>query len=134
MWLTTEQIQEELNSGRIKLIDARNPERFRGVQEPIDPVAGHIPSAINHPFQLNLDNDTLFLTSKELRKQFVALIGDTCPDQVVHMCGSGVTACHNLLAMEIAGLNGSRLYAGSWSEWIKNKHHPIASANSPTTT
>ena len=134
MWLTAEQVQEDLNSGRIKLIDARTPERFRGDQESIDPVAGHIPGALNHPFQLNLNNDALFLNPKELREQFVALIGETDPYQIVHMCGSGVTACHNLLAMQIAGLNGSRLYAGSWSEWIRDKHHPIASANSPTTT
>ncbi len=129
MWLTTDQVQNSLNKGTIKLIDARTPERFKGDQEPIDLVAGHIPGALNRPFQHNLNNNGLFLTSEELREQFVAFIGDTCPDQIVHMCGSGVTACQNLLAMEIAGLNGSRLYTGSWSEWIRDKHRPIASTN-----
>lgn len=110
----------------ICLIDARTSERFLGKQEPIDPVAGHIPGAINMPFQLNLDNEGLFWPADILRQQFSQLIGDRQPEQIVHMCGSGVTACHNLLAMEIAGLPGSKLYAGSWSEWISNKNRPVA--------
>ncbi|MBM4207584.1 MAG: sulfurtransferase [Gammaproteobacteria bacterium] len=108
------------------LIDARTPERFHGKQEPIDPVAGHIPGAINRPFQLNLNSESLFLPADVLRQQFSQLIGGKQPEQTVHMCGSGVTACHNLLAMEIAALPGSKLYAGSWSEWIRNKNRPVA--------
>ncbi len=97
-----------------------------GLQEPIDPVAGHVPKAINRPFQLNLDKNGLFLAAEQLKSQFQALINPRSPVQVVHMCGSGVTACHNLLAMEVAGLTGSRLYAGSWSEWITNKNRAVA--------
>lgn len=126
MWLTVDELQLALKKQTIKLIDARTPERYRGEQEPIDPVAGHIPSALNRPFQSNLDRHALFLNNNALRNQYRQLIGDTHPSQIVHMCGSGVTACHNLLAMEIAGLSGSRLYAGSWSEWIKDKQRPIA--------
>ncbi len=119
-------VQNGLARKNLCLIDARTPERYRGEQEPIDPVAGHIPGALNRPFQLNLDNNGLFLPAEILRKQFGALIGATSPDRTVHMCGSGVTACHNLLAMEIAGLKGSKLYPGSWSEWIRDKNRPVA--------
>lgn len=121
-WISTLELKNRLAKKSICLIDARTPERYRGEHEPIDPVAGHIPGAINRPFQLNLGADGLFLSAPELRSQFVDLIGTTPIDQVVHMCGSGVTACHNLLAMEYAGLTGSKLYAGSWSEWITNKN------------
>ncbi len=125
-WLNALQVQNSLARKSICLIDARTPERYRGEQEPIDPVAGHVPGALNRAFQLNLDNKGLFLSADKLREQFKRLIGDTSPQQVVHMCGSGVTACHNLLAMEHAGLTGSKLYAGSWSEWIRNKNRPVA--------
>ena len=125
-WLTASQVSNNLASRRIKLIDARTTERFRGEQEPIDPVAGHIPQALNRAFQLNLDNNELFLAADELHKQFIDLLGTIKPQQTVHMCGSGVTACHNLLAMEHAGLSGSKLYAGSWSEWITNSNRSIA--------
>jgi thiosulfate/3-mercaptopyruvate sulfurtransferase len=128
-WLTAIQLQNNLAKKSICLIDARTPERYRGELEPIDPVAGHIPGAINRPFQLNLDPDGLFLTADELRKQFTNITGNFSPEKVVHMCGSGVTACHNLLAMEHSGLTGSKLYAGSWSEWIRNKNRAIASPN-----
>jgi thiosulfate/3-mercaptopyruvate sulfurtransferase len=120
------EVQNGLAQKVICLIDARTPERYRGEQEPIDPVAGHIPGALNRPLQLNLDSNGLFLSAEALRNQFNKLIGDKNPQQVVHMCGSGVTACHNLLAMEVAGLTDSKLYPGSWSEWIRNKNRPIA--------
>ncbi|MEQ1740241.1 MAG: sulfurtransferase [Methyloglobulus sp.] len=120
------EVQNGLAQKAICLIDARTPERYRGEQEPIDPVAGHIPGALNRPFQLNLDSNGLFLSPEVLRNQFKTLIGNKNPQQVVHMCGSGVTACHNLLAMEVAGLTDSKLYPGSWSEWIRNKNRPIA--------
>ncbi|GAB6141181.1 sulfurtransferase [Methylosoma difficile] len=127
-WLSANKVQDLLASKAICLIDARSPERFRGDQEPIDPVAGHIPYALNRAMTLNVDSQGLFLPSATLKQQFAALIGRYAPEQVVHQCGSGVTACHNLLAMEHAGLNGSKLYAGSWSEWIRNKNRPVAKA------
>ncbi|PPK76909.1 thiosulfate/3-mercaptopyruvate sulfurtransferase [Methylobacter tundripaludum] len=125
-WLSALQVQNSTAKKTICLIDARTPERYRGEQEPIDPVAGHIPYALNRAFQLNLDSNGLFLSAEQLREQFNQLIGTTVPGQVVHYCGSGVTACHNLLAMEYAGLTGSKLYAGSWSEWIRNKNRAVA--------
>ncbi len=125
-WLNALQVQNGLAQRSICLIDARTPKRYRGEQEPVDPVPGHIPHALNRVFHLNLDNSGLFLSAGQLRDQFSQLIGDTSPEQVVHSCGSGVTACHNLLAMEHAGLTGSKLYAGSWSEWIRDKNRPVA--------
>lgn len=108
------------------LIDARAKERFRGETEPLDPVAGHIPGAVNRVFADNLDNKGCFKPASQLREEFLAILGDRDPLSVVHTCGSGVTACHNLLAMEIAALGGSALYAGSWSEWCSNRSRPVA--------
>lgn len=108
------------------LIDARAPSRFRGEAEPIDPVAGHVPGAVNLPLQGNLDKNQRFRDSAALKARFTAVLGDRPPSCAIHMCGSGVTACHNLLAMEIAHLPGSRLYAGSWSEWIRDSTRPVA--------
>ncbi|MCQ8127787.1 sulfurtransferase [Methylomonas rivi] len=127
-WLSAAEVENALAANSITLIDARTPERFQGLQEPIDPVSGHVPKAVNRPFQLNLDKQGLFLPAEQLKTQFQTLTHLRPPAQVVHMCGSGVTACHNLLAMEIAGLSGSKLYAGSWSEWIVNKNRPVAKA------
>jgi len=112
------------NSGA--LIDARAPERFRGEIEPIDRVAGHIPGAINRHYAQNLDRSGRFKSPDVLRKEFTALLKGHPEDDVVHMCGSGVTACHNVLAMEHAGMTGTRLYAGSWSEWIADPARPVA--------
>ena len=108
-----------------RLLDARAPERYRGDVEPLDKVAGHIPGAANHCFQGNLDEHGMFHSPEELRAQFSAAIGDVPPDQVVCYCGSGVTACHNLLALEHAGLHGARLYPGSWSEWSSDPSRAI---------
>jgi thiosulfate/3-mercaptopyruvate sulfurtransferase len=108
------------------LIDARGPARFQGREEPIDTRAGHIPGARNRPFTANLGKDGRFLPTGELRRQFGTLLGSLPPAALVSMCGSGVTACHNLLALEHAGLTGARLYAGSWSEWIRDPRRPIA--------
>ncbi len=105
------------------LIDARAEPRFRGEVEPLDPVAGHIPGAQNRFWKHNLDNNGRFLSPEELRKRWIPLLGDHPPSNVVHQCGSGVTACHNLLALEIAGLGGGALYVGSFSEWCR--HEPI---------
>ena len=118
-------VQNATAQKKICLIDARTPERYRGEVEPIDFVAGHIPPALNRPFQLNLDKAGFFLPIENLLSDFKTLISDTKPENMVHYCGSGVTACHNLLAMEYIGLKGSKLYAGSWSEWIRNQNRPI---------
>ncbi len=115
-----------LNSKEMLLIDARSPERFRGENETLDPVGGHIPGAINRFYFDNLDDDGCFFKSAaELAAEFKNLLAGQDPRRVVQQCGSGVTACHNLLAMEIAGLAGSRLYAGSWSEWCADPTRPI---------
>ncbi len=107
------------------LLDARAPERYRGEIEPIDRVPGHIPGAVNYFFQQNVDDQSVFRSGAELHAQLSAAIGSTPPDRVVCYCGSGVTACHNLLAMEIAGLRGAKLYAGSWSEWSSDPSRAV---------
>lgn len=126
--VTSASIERQLASGRrdVLLLDARTGERFRGEAEPIDPVAGHIPGALNLPLQQNLDAEGRFLPAGTLREMYERVLDDMPPDRVAAMCGSGVTACHNLLAMEIAGLGGGRLYAGSWSEWIRDPERPVA--------
>ncbi|UGB39064.1 sulfurtransferase [Frateuria soli] len=108
------------------LVDARAAVRYRGESEPLDRAAGHVPGALNRPYTDNLDTRGRFKTPAQLREEFAAVLGDTPPPKVVHMCGSGVTACHNLLAMEHAGLHGSRLYAPSWSGWVSDPSRPIA--------
>jgi len=110
----------------IRLIDARAGERFRGEQETIDPVAGHIPGAVNRFWKSNLEADGRFKAPQALRAEFHQLLAGVDPGQVVHSCGSGVTACHNLFAMELAGLPGARLYPGSWSEWCADAKRPVA--------
>jgi thiosulfate/3-mercaptopyruvate sulfurtransferase len=111
------------------MLDARVPNRYSGENETLDPVAGHIPGAVNRPWQLNLGTDGRFKTAAELRKAFGETLADRAPVEVTHYCGSGVTACHNLLAMEAAGLTGSRLYPGSWSEWVSDRSRPVASGS-----
>ena len=112
--------------GRVPLLDARAAERFRGDVEPLDPVAGHIPGALNRFFKDNLLADGRFKPATQLRAEYSALLGHAAPGEVVQQCGSGVTACHNLLAMTHAGLPGSRLYPGSWSEWCGDPSRPVA--------
>lgn len=114
-------IASHLHPGR--LVDARERRRYLGEHEPIDAVAGHIPGARNQPFRENLDTEGKFLSPQRLHLRFAPLARD--PHLVVHYCGSGVTACHNVLAMEHAGLPGSRLYPGSWSEWIRDPARPV---------
>jgi thiosulfate/3-mercaptopyruvate sulfurtransferase len=109
----------------IRLLDARAAERFQGLKEPIDPVAGHIPGAINRFWQQNLAADGRFKSSQQLRAEFDALLGADA-ERTVHTCGSGVTACHNAFAMELAGLPPGRLYPGSWSEWCSDPARPVA--------
>ncbi|MDR2238828.1 MAG: STAS/SEC14 domain-containing protein [Zoogloeaceae bacterium] len=119
-------VQTRLAEGGIRLLDARNAQRFRGENETQDPVGGHIPGAINRFFKDNLLPDGRFKSAAALRTEYAALLDGRGAAQVVNSCGSGVTACHNLLAMEIAGLPGSRLYPGSWSEWCADPARPIA--------
>ncbi len=123
--VSTEVVQNNLVSGDLCVIDARSPDRFRGENETLDPVGGHIPGARNRFFRDNLDADGVFRPAAELHREFLALLAGVEPKQVVMQCGSGVSACHNLLAMEIAGLSGARLYAGSWSEWCSDSTRPV---------
>ena len=107
------------------VLDARSPDRFRGENETLDPVGGHIPGALNRFFKNNLAEDGRFKPAETLRAEFGAVLGGRAPAEVIHSCGSGVTACHNLLAMAHAGLDGALLYPGSWSEWSSDPARPI---------
>jgi thiosulfate/3-mercaptopyruvate sulfurtransferase len=113
-----------LGDGTQTIVDARGAPRYRGEVEPLDPVAGHIPGALNRPFNTNLNADGFFKSADELRAEFAALLGSANPDTVVHHCGSGVSAVPNVLAMEVAGLGRTALYAGSWSEWCNTPGLP----------
>lgn len=115
-----------LSAPEFVVVDARAAERFRGQTEPMDPVAGHIPGALNRPHSLNLQADGRFKTPAQLRDEFNALLAGRSPSQIVHQCGSGITASHNVFAMELAGLKGSALYPGSWSEWCSDPARPVA--------
>ena len=124
--VAADDLLERLESPQLHLVDARAAERFRGDVEPLDPVAGHIPGAVNRFFGLNLQADGRFKPAAELRAEWLGVLAGAAPEDVVHQCGSGVSACHNLLAMEVAGLPGSCLYAGSWSEWCADPGRPVA--------
>ncbi len=128
LWVDSATILANVEIDDSLLLDARAAARFNGEMEPIDPVAGHIPGAENLPLEGNLHVDGHFLEPAELRQRYKAVLGERSPNQIIHMCGSGVTACHNLLAMEVAGLKGSKLYTGSWSEWIRDPARPISSS------
>lgn len=119
-------VQAFLQTSRMHLVDARSPDRYRGENETIDPLGGHIPGAVNRFFRDNLQADGCFKPAAALRAEWLAVLAGAAPASVVHQCGSGVSACHNMLAMEIAGLSGSRLYAGSWSEWCADGGRPVA--------
>lgn len=124
-------IQRNLTTHELTVVDARAPDRYRGENETIDPVGGHIPGALNRFFKDNLTADGRFKPAHTLREEFGSLLPATAPDRVVLQCGSGVTACHNLLAMEIAGLHGASLYGGSWSEWVADPSRPVATGPNP---
>jgi thiosulfate/3-mercaptopyruvate sulfurtransferase len=127
-YLSASSLIDQLAKKNILLIDARVAERFRGDVEPLDKKAGHIPGAVNRPFTENL-RDGLFKSAEELQKEFLSLInssGEYQSEQIVLSCGSGVTACHHLLAMEHAGLRGARIFPPSWSGWIADENNPIA--------
>ena len=122
--VTVREVMDNLDSGKRIVIDARAADRFRGENETIDPVGGHIPGAKNRFFKDNLQADGRFKEAQQLRGEFGALIDD--PEQAIMQCGSGVTACHNLLALEVAGMPGASLYPGSWSEWVGDPARPVA--------
>jgi thiosulfate/3-mercaptopyruvate sulfurtransferase len=124
--VATETIAKQLGRPTQTLIDARGTPRFKGEVEPLDPVAGHIPGALNRPFNLNLDSEGKFKPATVLRAEFEALLAGRDPATVVHHCGSGVSAVPNLIAMEVAGLGRTGLYAGSWSEWCSDPLRPVA--------
>ncbi|HEY2679371.1 MAG TPA: sulfurtransferase [Steroidobacteraceae bacterium] len=124
--LRVAEVAARLSDPRFSLVDARAAERFAGTVEPIDTVAGHVPGAVNHPFSENLGKDGRFLPVAELRRLWLKRLEGKEPANAAAMCGSGVTACHNLLALEVAALSGAKLYAGSWSEWIRDSNRPVA--------
>ena len=127
--LDAEHLQKRLGQPGLTLIDARAQPRFRGDVEPIDPVAGHIPGAQCAAFNENLGSDGRFLPAEQLRQRFAAQLQGRSPDELVAYCGSGVTACHNLFALSLAGYPLGKLYAGSWSEWITDPARPIATGD-----
>jgi thiosulfate/3-mercaptopyruvate sulfurtransferase len=124
LWIDSGDMLEAVQAKRV-IVDARAEERYSGLVEPLDRVAGHIPGSLNSPIEDNLDLRGHFLSAEELRAHYESLLDGARPDQVIHMCGSGVTACHNLLALEVVGMPGGKLYAGSWSEWITDPSRPI---------
>lgn len=125
----SKQLLAQLDAGNTLVLDARSPDRYRGENETLDPVAGHIPGAVNRFFKLNLDGNGRFKAPADLKQEFSTMLNGYTPASTIHQCGSGVTACHNLLAMEVAGLSGSRLYPGSWSEWVSDRKRPVAKGN-----
>ena len=128
-WVNSGTVNELRQRPGNLLVDARGAERYAGRNETIDPVAGHVPGARSAPFTGNLASDGRFLSPEALRLRWETLLGSQPPTGLIAMCGSGVTACHNLLALEHAGLGGGRLYAGSWSEWIRDPRRPIATGS-----
>jgi thiosulfate/3-mercaptopyruvate sulfurtransferase len=120
-----------LRDPAVYVVDARANDRYRGENETLDPVAGHIPGSVNRFFRENLDTGGQFKTPAALREEWQRLLAGRPPESVVHSCGSGVSACHNLFAMELAGLAGSRLYPGSWSEWVADPARPVATGPNP---
>jgi len=126
-WVNADFVRTHLDDKSMVLLDARTPDRFRGQNETLDPVGGRIPGALNRFYRDNLDASGCFKAPETLRQEFGAVLGGSGPESVVHYCGSGVSACHNLLAMEFAGLRGARLYPGSWSEWCADPSRPMES-------
>lgn len=126
LWLDAAQVAERVQQGDWRLLDARAPERFAGEVEPLDSVAGHVPGARNHPFATSMDSEGRFLPAAQLRERLAGSQAGVADGNTIAMCGSGVTACHLLLAMEAAGKSGAKLYAGSWSEWIRDPSRGVA--------
>jgi thiosulfate/3-mercaptopyruvate sulfurtransferase len=132
--VTGDEVAALLGAAQCRLLDVRARERYTGETEPLDPVAGHVPGAYNLPQSGNLRSDGHFLSAAQLRARYEQALGRFPASAAVVMCGSGVTACHSLLALELAGLAGARLYAGSWSEWCRQPERPIAIGPSPPFT
>jgi len=128
---TVDELLDRRADPALRLFDVRTAERYRGENETIDPVAGHIPGAVSAPYTANLDADGRFLSPGELRERYEALLGDTPAGAAIFYCGSGVSAVHDLIALEVAGLGAGRLYVGSWSEWIANPARPVATGPTP---
>lgn len=128
MLMNSNDIQENLNKSSICLIDVRDPQRYSGLEEPIDKVAGHVPGAINVPWKTNIADNGMYRSRAELYDQYHKLLQDAAGKNVVFMCGSGVTACHSLIALEYIGITGAKLYPGSWSEWITDPNRPVATS------
>ena len=124
-------VQARIGATDVCVIDARAPERYNGSTEPIDPVAGHIPGARNRFWKHNIGSDGRFKSAAQLRSEWQAALAGLAAAEVMHQCGSGVTACHNLLAMEVAGLSGATLYPGSWSEWCTDSARPVRTGDAP---
>jgi thiosulfate/3-mercaptopyruvate sulfurtransferase len=124
-----ETVLEQLDKPGSKLLDARSADRFRGENETLDPKAGHIPGAVCAPYASNLDADGRFLPAETLRARFETMLGGTPAEEAIFYCGSGVTAAHNLLALQHAGLGDARFYAGSWSDWITDPKRPMATGS-----
>lgn len=129
LWLNADEVQARVQQPDWRLLDARAPERFLGKVEPLDKVAGHVPGARNHPFSTNLTSEGRFGAPEELRRRYEQSQAGIADDHTIVMCGSGVTACHLLLAMEVAGKPGARLYTGSWSEWIRDARRGVATTD-----
>lgn len=125
LWVSTAEVERIGDDGQTILIDARSKSRFCGAEEQVDAVGGHIPGAMSHPLTNNIGSDGCFLSPQQLHDDYAPLYRE----RIIHYCGSGVTACHNLLAMEISGLGLQQLYVGSWSEWIRSKNRPIATGD-----
>ena len=124
--ITAENLVADLDNTELRILDARNSDRFKGINETLDPVPGHIPGAVSAPFVENLDEDGNWKSKSELCQRFEKLLAGSPAKQAVSYCGSGITACHNILAMYHAGLGNSRLYPGSWSDWITDPTRPVA--------
>ena len=125
MVTSTDQILANQGSNDMILVDVRSSERYSGRVEPIDPVAGHVPGSLNYPLQLSLSQEGRFKPAQQIRESLLGLLKGHPAKEVVYMCGSGVTACHTVFAAQLAGLKGSKLYAGSWSEWIRDPARPV---------
>lgn len=128
---TVDELLQRRADPTLRLFDVRTVERYRGENETIDPVAGHIPGAVSAPYTTNLDADGRFLAPGELRERYEALLGDAVPGETIFYCGSGVSAVHDLIALEVAGLGMGRLYVGSWSEWVADPTRPVATGPTP---
>ena len=133
MHVSVEEVEDAQYKMNKLIIDARSKERYLGIKDMVDPIAGHIPGAISHPLGLNLDKNGHFKSASELKHNFNKIIGDSESSDIISMCGSGITACHNILALEICGIKDVPLYVGSWSEWITDKKRPIAKIDSEST-